>query len=218
MEDRGHRKADFGEERRSRMTLSIGVLISGQGSNLQALIDQAKGYQVRLVISNEPEAYGLVRAQKAGIPHQVVSDRDFEKREDFEAEIIRHLDQAGIELVVLAGFMRILSKKFVEHYQGRMVNIHPALLPAFPGTQAIEKAFAYGVKVTGVTTHFVDEGTDTGPIILQQPVLIEEQESLESLTRKIHQVEHQIYPETIRLYASDSLKLEGRKVIKKEIL
>lgn len=218
MEDRGHRKTDFGEERRSHMTLSIGVLISGQGSNLQALIDQAKGYQVRLVISNEPEAYGLVRAQKAGIPHQVVSNRDFEKREDFEAEMIRHLDQAGIELVVLAGFMRVLSKKFVEHYRGRMVNIHPALLPAFPGTQAIEKAFAHGVKVTGVTTHFVDEGTDTGPIILQRPVLIEEQETLESLFRKIHQVEHEIYPETIRLYASGCLKLEGRKVIKKEIL
>lgn len=194
----------------------VGVLISGEGTNLQAIIDQAKGWEVVLVISNQSEAGGLSRAKKHKIPAVVVQLSDFPSREAFDRALIRLFDEAHVDLVALAGFMLILGRKFVSHFRGRLMNIHPALLPAFPGTGAIEKAFQYGVKVTGVSVHFVDEGVDTGPIILQEPICVADEETLESLTEKIHQVEHRLYPEAIRLYSEGRLQITGRRVKAKE--
>ncbi|MBI2083214.1 MAG: phosphoribosylglycinamide formyltransferase [Deltaproteobacteria bacterium] len=196
--------------------IRVGVLISGEGTNLQAIIDKAKGWEVVLVISNRQEAGGLARAKRHNIPTFVVKQSDFPSREAFDHELIRLLDEARVDLVALAGFMRVLGQKFVAHFRGRIMNIHPALLPAFAGTDAIEKAFRYGTKVTGVTVHFVDEGVDTGPIVLQQAIPVEEEETLESLAEKIHQVEHKLYPEAIRLYAEGRLRTVGRKVKMKE--
>lgn len=193
--------------------MKLGILISGEGTNLQAIIDQIREEKLRaeiaLVISNQETAYGLVRARKAGIATAVVRHQDY-SREAFEEAMIQRLEAKGVELVVLAGFMRILTKKFVDHFQGRIMNIHPALLPSFPGTGAIEKAWASGTQVTGVTVHFVDPGVDTGPILLQREVPIREGESLESLTQRIHEVEHELYPEAIRLYTEGKLK-KGKK-------
>jgi phosphoribosylglycinamide formyltransferase-1 len=200
----------------------LGVLVSGSGTNLQAIIDASEetSYpaEVAVVISNNPEAYALKRAGEKKIPTAVIPHRNFKSREDFEKEIASKLDQSGVDLVVLAGFMRVLSPYFMRRYPNRVMNIHPALLPSFPGTGAIEKAWSYGVKVTGVTVHFVDEGTDTGPIILQKEVPVEEKDDLKSLEEKIHRVEHQLYPEAIRLYAEGRLTVDGRRVaIKGEI-
>lgn len=182
----------------------LGVLVSGAGTNLQALLEAAElpGYPaaIALVISNISGVRALDRARQSGIPALVVPHQG-RSREDFERELITHLEKAGVDLVVLAGFMRVLSPVFVRHYKGRLINIHPALLPSFPGTRAIDQAWNYGAKVTGVTVHFVDEGMDTGPIILQKEVPIDERDDLSSLERKIHQVEHQIYPEAVRLVA-----------------
>jgi len=193
----------------------LGVLVSGNGSNLQAILDAcgAKDFpaQVQLVISNKAEAFALERARKKGVAASVVSHRDFPSRESFEDRLIAALEDAKVDLVILAGFMRVLSPRFVRHFAGRILNVHPALLPSFPGTHAIEQAWNYGVRVTGVTVHVVDEGTDTGPIILQEPVVLDAKETLESLEEKIHSVEHRLFPEAIRLFAEGRLKFEGRR-------
>ncbi|MBI2980946.1 MAG: phosphoribosylglycinamide formyltransferase [Deltaproteobacteria bacterium] len=196
--------------------IRIGVLISGEGTNLQAIIDQANGWEVGLVISNREGVHGLERAKRHKIPSLVVRLSDFPSREAFDEGLIRELDKAHVDLVALAGFMIVLGKKFVSHFRGRLMNIHPALLPAFPGTDAIEKAFQYGVKATGVTVHFVDEGVDTGPIILQETINVSDKETLETLAEKIHQREHTLYPKAIRLYAEGRLRIRGRRVIIKE--
>ncbi len=205
----------------SRKKLSIGVLISGSGTNLQALLDasEKKSYpaKVSVVISNKADAFGLKRAEKKNIPTHVIPHEDFTSRQDFEERLIQTLDKFGVELVVLAGFMRVLSSYFIKKYSGRILNIHPALLPAFPGTDAIRKAWDYGVRLTGVTVHFVDEGTDTGPIILQKEVFVHPQESLDVFSKKIHKVEHQLLPKAIRLYAEGKLSIQGRKVLIKEV-
>lgn len=197
--------------------ISMGILISGSGTNLQAILDasQKKSYpaKVSVVISNQADAFGLKRANKKNIPTQVISHQDFTSRQDFEERVIQTLDAFGVELVILAGFMRVLSPYFIKKYSGRILNIHPALLPAFPGTDAIRKAWEQGVRLTGVTVHFVDEGTDTGPIILQKEVSIHPQESLDVLSKKIHKVEHQLFPKAIRLYAEGKLVIQGRKVL-----
>lgn len=201
----------------------LGILVSGSGTNLQAIIDRTEetNYpaEVRLVISNVSGAYALKRAEKKDIPTAVVPHGQYSRREDFEKELVALLQKADVDLVVLAGFMRVLSPYFLKNFQGRILNIHPSLLPAFPGVHSIEKAWDYGVKVTGVTVHFVDEGTDTGPIILQKEVAIREEDTLESLTERMHQVEHQLFPEAIRLFAEDRLEIQGCKVhLKKEEL
>lgn len=200
----------------------LGVLVSGSGTNLQAIIDASEDAsypaEVAIVISNNPEAYALKRAGQKEIPTAVIPHQNFKSREDFEKEIVSKLDQSRVDLVVLAGFMRVLSPYFVRRYSDRILNIHPALLPSFPGTDAIGKAWNYGVKVTGVTVHFVDEGTDTGPIVLQEEVPIEAVDNLSSLESKIHAVEHRLYPEAIRLFAEGRLQVEGRRVqIKGEV-
>lgn len=185
--------------------ITLAVLVSGQGTNLQALLDSiAAGTlqaRVKLVLSNRQEAGALARAKKYEVPTVVLSEKDYTRREAFDQAMIQAIDQAGAELIVLAGFMRLLSAPFVKHYRGRLINIHPALLPAFPGLNAIQKAFDYGVPLTGCTVHFVDEGTDTGPIIAQSVVWRSPRDTLESLTEKVHQAEHQLYPKIIQLFA-----------------
>jgi phosphoribosylglycinamide formyltransferase-1 len=200
----------------------VGVLVSGSGTNLQALIDATRSLdypaEISVVVSNKKDAYALERARQAGIPTVVVPHADFPQREDFEKKMIAELEKFSIDLIALAGFMRVLTPTFVRHFSKKIMNIHPALLPSFPGTRAIEEAFNYGVKFTGVTVHFVDEGTDTGPIILQEIISIgskdskNAKETLESLTEKVHSVEHVIYPEAIRLYAEGRLHIKDRKV------
>ncbi len=196
--------------------IKIGVLISGSGTNLQAIIDSCKsGYidgEVAVVISNREDAYGRVRAREAGIPEFFVSHKG-KSREDFEKELIEILDRYDVDLVALAGFMRVLSPFFVRHYFGRLMNIHPALLPAFPGINVQEKQWEYGVKIAGCTVHFVDEGTDTGPIIVQAAVPVYSDDTAEDVKNRILEQEHRIYPLAIRLFAEGRLTIDGRRVI-----
>jgi phosphoribosylglycinamide formyltransferase 1 len=166
---------------------------------------------VTLVISDDRSAPALDTARKAGI-EAVVIEKGSMSGEEFDALIREEIVRKEIDLIALAGFMKVLGKKFVKEYYGRIINIHPALLPSFKGVSGIADAFDYGVKVTGVTVHFVDEGVDSGPIIIQRALDIEESVTLKSLEEKIHEIEHRIYPLAIRLFAEGKLKIEGRKV------
>ncbi|EDW12043.1 trifunctional purine biosynthetic protein adenosine-3 [Drosophila mojavensis] len=200
----------------------VAVLISGTGSNLQALIDatrdsaQAVHADIRLVISNKAGVLGLERASRAGIPSLVISHKDFAKREDYDAELTRHLVAARIDIVCLAGFMRVLSAPFVRHWRGRLINIHPSLLPKYPGLHVQQQALEAGESESGCTVHFVDEGVDTGAILIQAPVPILKGDTVESLTQRIHQAEHWAYPRALALLANGSLALnaEGKCVSK----
>ncbi len=195
---------------------TLGVLISGSGSNLQAILDRvADGSlpcDVAVVISNDPSAKGLVRAAAAGVPTAVVEHRRHAGREDFERALTAELERAGVELVVLAGFMRVLSPFFVRRWAGRLVNIHPALLPSFPGVRAQRQAFDYGVRFTGCTVHFVDEGTDTGPIIVQAVVPVLPTDDEATLAARILSEEHRVYPQAIRWIVEGRVRIEGRVV------
>ncbi|MBU0683303.1 MAG: phosphoribosylglycinamide formyltransferase [Candidatus Omnitrophota bacterium] len=197
--------------------MKIAVLVSGNGSNLQALIDAEKkgnlaGGKIAVVISDNPDAFAVTRARKIGIETIVLKKQDFKSREDFDTELIRKLRDRKIELVVLAGFMRILTDAFIEEYKNRILNIHPALLPSFKGAHGIKDAFKSGTKVTGVTVHFVEKEVDSGPIILQSSVCIREEDTEADLEEKIHKEEHKLYPEAVRLFVEGKLKIEGRKV------
>lgn len=196
--------------------MRVAVFVSGSGSNLQAIIDaRIPSIEIALVFSNNPDAYALKRAESHGIPTLVVNHRDFKSREEFEGEILKHLEPLGVELIVLAGFMRILSPVLVRAYANRMINLHPALLPSFPGIHAARQAIEAGVKFTGCTVHFVDEGVDSGPIILQAVVPVEDDDDEDSLLQKIHAEEHRIYPEAIRLISEGKIKIEGKRVLRK---
>jgi len=201
--------------------LKLGVLISGSGSNLQSIIDHIENgtlpAQIQIVVSNNPEAYGLVRAKKHGIPCAVLNHQDFSSREDFDRELIRILQNTGIELIVLAGFMRILTASFLHAFEQKIINIHPALLPAFPGTHVQQKAIDYGVKFSGCTVHFVDEGVDTGPIIIQAVVPVHKNDTAETLADRILKEEHKIYPQAIRYFAEDRIIKNGRHIAIKNI-
>ena len=195
---------------------AIGVLISGSGTNLQALIDaqvadRLAGGRIAVVVSNRADAPGLQRAKESGIPTLVVDHRR-RGREDFEREVTAGLEHHRVELVVLAGFMRVLTPAFIDHWKGRLINVHPALLPAFPGTHAQRQALEFGVHVTGCTVHFVDTGVDTGPIILQRSVPVHPGDSEEGLKARILAQEHEILPEAVRLFISGRLRVEGRHV------
>ena len=196
--------------------LKLGVLISGSGSNLQSIIDQIeKGTlpaQIKIVVSNNPEAFGLTRAKKHGIPCAVLNHQDYLSREDFDRELIHVLQNAGVDLIVLAGFMRILTQSFLRAFESKIINIHPALLPAFPGTHVQQKAIDYGVKFSGCTVHFVDEGVDTGPIIIQSVVPVCPDDSAETLAARILEEEHKIYPQAIRYFAEGRIIKNGRRV------
>jgi phosphoribosylglycinamide formyltransferase-1 len=193
----------------------VGVLISGRGSNLQALIDaQGRGElggEVGVVISNVASAAGLDRARRAGIPALVIDHRG-KKREDFDAEVVAGLRAHGVDLVCLAGFMRLLSPLFVRAFAGRILNIHPALLPAFPGLEVQRQALEYGVKVSGATVHFVDEGLDSGPIVAQEAVPVLSSDTPETLAARILEAEHRIYPRAVRLVLEGRCRIEGRRV------
>jgi phosphoribosylglycinamide formyltransferase 1 len=195
--------------------LRLGVLISGGGTNLQAILDAvASGKleaEVRLVISNRPKAGGLERAERAGVPGLVVSHKRFETREAFDEAMVAALREHGVEWVALAGFMRVLTPTFLSAFPGRVVNIHPALLPSFAGVDAQQQALDYGVKCTGCTVHFVDEGVDTGPIIGQAVVPVLEADDVDSLRLRILEQEHQLYPRVLQLLAEDRVRRDGRR-------
>jgi len=196
--------------------MRVAIFASGSGTNLQAIIDaQIKTIEIALVFSNKSDAYAIERAKNHNLPVEVIDHKSFESRGDFDSEIIRILEPYNLDLIILAGYMRILSPELVRAYKGKIINIHPALLPSFPGINSARQALEYGVKYTGVTVHFVDEGVDTGPIILQSIVEIEDRDTEESLLQKIHKVEHQIYPEAIELVSSGQIELNGRRVIKR---
>jgi phosphoribosylglycinamide formyltransferase-1 len=198
-------------------TLSLGVLISGSGTNLQAIIDAIERGEVqatiRVVVSNRADAYGLRRAESHGIPTVVVSHKDFSSREAFESEIIKALQAHGVELVVMAGFMRLLSPFFIRAFPQHIMNIHPALLPAFPGTHAQRQALERGVRIAGATVHFVDEEVDHGPIVVQAAVPVYPDDTEESLSARILTQEHRIYPQAIQLFAEGRLEIQSNKVI-----
>jgi phosphoribosylglycinamide formyltransferase-1 len=195
--------------------LPLGVLVSGTGTNLQSILDAAGegriAVDVRLVLSNKPQALALERARRAGVPTLVLSHRRFETREAFEEAMIEALRAHGVEWVALAGFMRVLTPLFLRAFSGRVVNIHPALLPSFPGVDAQRQAFEYGVKVTGCTVHFVDEGVDTGPVIGQVAVPVLETDDEASLRHRILEQEHLLYPRVLQWLAEGRVVREGRK-------
>lgn len=198
------------------MAEALGVLCSGRGTDLQAILDAIDRGEVEarvaVVIADKPEAYALERAKKAGISAVLVDRKKYEGRELFEKALIAALEEAGVTLVVLAGFMRILTPLFVRHFDGRIMNIHPALLPSFPGAHAHRDVLAYGVKISGCTVHFVDEGTDSGPIILQAAVPVLDDDTEETLAARVLAEEHRIYPQAIQLYCAGKLKVDGRIV------
>lgn len=198
----------------------IAVLVSGRGSNLAVIIGAAEKGEIKskieLVISNNKDAYALTRAREHGIEALYVDPKDFKTREDYEREIVKHLREHEVDLVCLAGYMLLVTPYFVREFKNRIMNIHPALLPAFPGLDVQRKALENGVKVTGCTVHFVDEGCDTGPIIIQRAVPILEDDTVESLSIRILKEEHKIYKEAIRLFEEDRLVVEGKRVRIKE--
>ena len=194
----------------------LGVLCSGRGTDLQSIIDAVARGEVHATIgvelADKQEAYAHERARKAGIPAVCVNRKEYEDREQFEKALIEELAQAGVTLVVLAGFMRILTPYFVRAYAGRIMNIHPALLPSFPGAHAHRDVLADGVKVSGCTIHFVDEGTDSGPIIAQAAVPVLDGDTEETLGARVLKEEHRLYPQVIEWYCEGRLHIEGRHV------
>ena len=202
--------------------LNLGILISGRGSNMEYILKAIKKKKIPIkaavVISNKPDAAGLKIAQKLGVPTEVVQSKGFEgSRADYDKKIISVLTKYGVTqkngLVCLAGFMRIISPEFVKKYKNKILNIHPALLPAFPGLDSQKQALDYGVKFTGCTVHFVDSGMDTGPIIIQAVVPVIEGDTDKELSKRILKEEHRIYPEAVNLIAKGKVKVSGRKTV-----
>jgi len=197
--------------------MNFAVLASGRGGNLKAIIDAVDSGKInaaiRIVISDKKEAYALERARQAGIPAVFINPKDFADRESFDRAVVERLKEAQVDFVVLAGFLRLVSRYFLEQFPFKILNIHPSLLPSFKGMHAIKDAFNHGVKVTGPTVHFVVEDLDDGPIIMQEPLLILPEDTMDTLEEKIHQAEHRIYPQAIDLLARGKLKIVDRKVI-----
>jgi phosphoribosylglycinamide formyltransferase-1 len=193
------------------VTLQVGVLASGAGTNLQAILDRLQGggeAEVVAVGSDKPGAMALDRAREAGIEPAAFEAADYADREARDTAIAEWLDAQGVELVVLAGYMQLLSASFVSRFANRMINVHPALLPSFPGLDAIGQALAHGVWITGVTVHFVDEGVDTGPIIVQRPVAVPPDRDRETLEAAIHETEHELLPEVVRMIAAGRVRVD----------
>lgn len=195
----------------------LAVLVSGNGSNLQSIINSIESgvinARIACVISNNPEAYALTRARTHSIPCVVHENIGFNSRREYDAALVEILRKYGVKLVVLAGYMRILSDIMVAAFPSAIMNIHPALLPAFPGLHAQQQALDYGVKFSGCTVHFVDCGTDTGPIILQAVVPVTQDDTEESLSARIQAEEHRLFPEAIRLFVENKLTVNGRRVL-----
>jgi phosphoribosylglycinamide formyltransferase-1 len=203
---------DDGIERKLR----LGALISGSGTNLQAIIDGCAAgtidAEVAVVVSDKESAFGLTRARNAGIPAIYLERAKFEDITAYNRELTRVLLEHQVGLVVMAGYMRLLGRKVLEAFPNAVMNLHPALLPSFPGANGIHDAFDYGVKFTGVTVHFADAAFDSGPIIAQEPVMIAEDDTADTLEAKIHAIEHRLYPRAIQLFAEKRLVLDGRRV------
>lgn len=203
--------------------LNIAVFASGRGTNFQSIIDAVKTGEIKakikILISDNQEAGALKRAEREDIENIFINPAHFESKEDYEEELINILEGVNTDLVVLAGYMRILSPFFVSKFKNKIVNIHPSLLPAFKGLEAQKQAVEYGVKYSGCTVHFVDQGMDTGPIIKQAVVEVKADDTAEDLAARILKEEHKIYPEVVNLIAEDRLEIEGRKVkiLKEEI-
>ena len=199
-----------------RDRLEIGVLASGRGSNFEALASAAASgripARVAVLVADRPEARALSIARDRGVEAVCIDPREHPGRDAHEKAVIAALDERGIGLVCLAGYMRILSPGFIGHFEGRLLNIHPSLLPAFPGLHAQRQALAWGVRVAGATVHFVDDGVDTGPIVMQAAVPVLEGDTEEALSARILAEEHRIYPESVRLFAEGRLRLDGRRV------
>ncbi|NLJ57798.1 MAG: phosphoribosylglycinamide formyltransferase [Tissierellia bacterium] len=203
----------------------IAVLISGSGSNLQSIIDKINSGKIKgeiaVVISNKKDAYGLERARKNNIPAIYINYKDYPDYEKFNQAIIEELEKRAIDLVVLAGYLKILSKDFIEKYKNRIINVHPSLIPSFCGKgyygiKVHQAAIDYGVKISGASVHFVDKGADTGPIIIQEAVEVSNEDNAQTLQQKILKIEHKILPLAVKYYCEGKIEIRGRKVIIKE--
>lgn len=201
----------------ARRIVRVGVLVSGNGSNLQSIIDHAEAgrldARVTCVISNREHAFALERARRHGIPALFLDYRSFPDRESFDSAAVAALREHGVELVAMAGFNRIVSRVMLDAFPGSILNIHPALLPSFPGNNAQHQALLHGVKIAGCTVHLVDAGTDTGPIIAQAAVPVLDDDTEETLSARILQQEHRIFPGAIQLYAEGRIRVDGRRVL-----
>jgi len=199
--------------------VNLGVLVSGSGSNLQAIIDNIEAgrldARIKIIISNVPEVFALERAKKHKISSLVISHKGYKRREEFDQKIVEALQAHGVELVVLAGYMRVVTSVLLRAFPMRVMNIHPALLPSFPRTHVWQAEVDYGVKFAGCTVHFVDEGTDTGPIIIQAVVPVCDDDTAETLNARILKQEHKIFSQAIQLYAEGRLEVQGRRVLAK---
>ena len=203
--------------------IQIGVLVSGRGSNLEAILDATQNKyitkgQAKVVICNKPESPAVRIAEKHKVPTTTVDDQGFSKKSwEYDQKVITALKSYGVTpkegLILLAGYMRIISDQFIDEYHNRIMNIHPALLPSFPGLEAQKQALEHGVKVAGCTVHFAEKTVDAGPIILQAYVPVREDDTVESLSKRILREEHRIYPEAVRLFTEDKLHVEGRRVV-----
>lgn len=193
----------------------IAIFASGSGTNFQAIVDAVKKgdiqAEVALLVCDRPQAKVIERAMREHVPIFVFNPKQYETKQQFEREILQQLQQKEIDLVVLAGYMRLIGPTLLQAYPNRIVNIHPSLLPAFPGKDAIGQAYRYGVKVTGVTVHYVDEGMDTGPIIAQQALYIDDGEPLESVEHRIHEIEHVLYPQVIQQLLTEKGSTKNEK-------
>ncbi len=196
--------------------LAIGILVSGSGSNLQSIIDHIEqgrlDADIKVVISNIPDAYALERAKRHHLPTLILPHDDFASREAFDEEVVQVFRSAGVELVVMAGFMRIITPVLLNAYPERIMNIHPALLPSFPGMHAQRQALDYGARFSGCTVHFVDGGVDSGPIIIQAVVPVLDEDTEDTLAARILKEEHRIYPQAIQFFASGRIAVNHRKV------
>jgi phosphoribosylglycinamide formyltransferase-1 len=200
--------------------LRLGVLASGRGSNFQSIIDAVDNKTLKaeivLLITDNPAAFAIERAKKRGIEYLVIRPKEFSSRDEFYEKVSGEFQSRGVDLVILAGFMRIIRKPFIDAFPNRIMNIHPALLPAFRGLHGQKQALEHGVKIAGCTVHFVDEGMDTGPIIIQAAVPVYPDDTEETLSERILKLEHKIYPEAIRLFSEGRLEVDGRTVKIKE--
>lgn len=197
--------------------MKIAVFASGSGSNFAAIMEaierqELTGVEVELLVCDKPGAYVLERAAQYEVPAFVFRAQEYPDKQSFEQEILGRLEALGIELIVLAGYMRLIGETLLKAYGGRMINLHPSLLPAFTGKDAVGQAYRYGVKITGITIHFVDEGMDTGPIIMQESVPVYGSDDEETLARRIHSQEHRLLPQAVQLIADGKVKLNGRQV------
>jgi phosphoribosylglycinamide formyltransferase-1 len=195
----------------------VAIFLSGRGSNFEAIYRSSRlptsNFEIVMVISDKKDARGLETAKEYGLSAIYISPKRFKSKKEYEVVLVKHLREKEVDLVCLAGYMRIVGVELREAFKNRIINIHPALLPSFPGLHAQRQAFEYGVKITGCTVHFIDSGVDTGPVILQESVNVLEDDDEESLSKRILAVEHRIYSQAIRMFFENRLKLRGRKVI-----